>query len=120
MLRTLIVEDNKFFRQTLRESLQMSFPEIVIDEATNGAEALQRVNTSHPDLILMDLRLPGESGLGLTQKIKAAHPDINIFILTNYDTQECQIAASRCGAVRFIAKDSFHGLEKLIRSYFKL
>ncbi len=120
MLRILVVEDSKIFRKTLRESLQMSFPEIVMDEATNGTEALQKVKAFHPDLILMDLRLPGESGLGLTQKIKAVHPDINIFILTSYDTQECQIAASRCGADRFIAKDSFHGLEKLIRSYFKL
>ncbi len=120
MLRILVVEDSKIFRKTLRESLQMSFPEIVMDEATNGDEALQKVKAFHPDLILMDLRLPGESGLGLTQKIKAVHPDINIFILTSYDTQECQMAASRCGADRFIAKDSFRGLEKLIRSYFQL
>ncbi len=120
MLRTLIVEDNKLFRETLRESLQISFREIVIDEATNGPEALQKVKASHPDLILMDLRLPGESGLRLTQKIKAVHPDISIFILTSYDTQECQIAASRYGADRFIAKDSLDRLEKLIRSYFQL
>ncbi len=119
MLRTLIVEDNKLFRETLRESLEVSFPEMVIDEAVNGAEALQRVNASRPDLILMDLKLPGESGLGLTQRIKVLYPDINIFILTSYDTPECQLAASRCGADRFIAKDSFHRLEKLIKSYFK-
>jgi len=120
MLRTLIVEDNKLFRKTLRESLQVSFPEIAIDEAINGTEALQRVNASHPDLILMDLRLPGESGLGLTKKIKDIYPDIQIFILTNYDTPECQIAASRYGADRFITKDSFNRLEKVIRSYFQI
>ena len=120
MLRTLIVEDNRLFRQTLRESLQASFPEIVIDEAVNGDEALQRISASRPDLILMDLKLPGESGLGLTKKIKATYPDISIFILTNYDTPECQIAASRYGADRFITKDSFNRLEKLIRSYFQI
>ena len=119
-LRLLIVEDNDLFRKTLRESLQVSFPQIVIDEAANGVEAMKRVSSFAPDLILMDMRLPGESGLGLTGKIKAAYPDIIIFILTNYDTQECREAASRYGADRYIAKDSFHRLQELIKSYFRI
>jgi DNA-binding NarL/FixJ family response regulator len=121
-LRTLIVEDNSLFRQTLRESLEMSFPGIAIDEAANGAEALQRVNAFLPDLILMDIRLPGESGLGLTKKIKAIYPDVTVFILTHYDTPECREAASRYGADRFIVKDSLNRmrLEELIKSYFKI
>ncbi len=119
-LRLLIVEDNNLFRQTLRESLKASFPQIAIDEAANGVEAMERVNSFAPDLILMDMRLPGESGLGLTRKIKAAYPDIIIFILTNYDTQECREAASRYGADRYIAKESFHRLQELITSYFKI
>ncbi|MGZ3604464.1 MAG: response regulator transcription factor [Thermodesulfobacteriota bacterium] len=120
MLRLLIVEDNNIFRQTLRESLQVSFPEIAIDEATNGVEALKRVNVFAPDLILMDIRLPGESGLALTQKIKAIYPDIIIFILTNYDSQECREAASRYGADRYIPKESLKRVEELIKSYFKI
>ncbi len=119
-LRTLIVEDNSIFRQTLRESLQKSFPEIVIDEAVNGTEALQRINVLLPDLILMDIRLPGESGLGLTRKIKAIYPDVTIFVLTNYDTLECRKAASRYGADRFVTKDSLNRLEELIKSYFRI
>ena len=121
-LRTLIVEDNNHFRQTLRESLQVSFPQMDIDEAVNGAEALEKVNAFLPDLILMDLRLPGESGLGLTKRIKAIYPDVTIFILTNYDTLECREAASRCGADRFVTKDSLNRarLEELIKSYFKI
>jgi len=119
-LRLLIVEDNNFFRQTLRESLQASFPEIVIDEAINGVEALERVDAFAPDLILMDMRLPGESGLGLTKKIKATYPDIIIFILTNYDSRESREAASRYGADRYIAKDSVKRVEELIKSYFKI
>ena len=121
-LRILIVEDNGPFRQTLRESLQMSFPGIAIDEAKTGVEAWQRVEASYPDLILMDLRLPGESGLKLTHKIKAAYPDITIFILTHFDTPECREAAFKCGADRFICKDSITAkqLEKLVRSYYKI
>jgi CheY-like chemotaxis protein len=120
--RFLIVEDNGFFRQTLRESLQTSFPGVAIDEATNGVEALQKVEASVPDLILMDIRLPGESGLGLTKKIKENYPEIIIFILTNYDSWECQEAASRYGADRFISKESLNRmrLEELVRSYYKI
>ncbi len=119
-LRLLIVEDNNLFRKTLRESLKASYPEIAIDEAADGVEAMKRVNGFAPDLILMDMRLPGESGLGLTRKIKAAYPDIIIFILTNYDSQECREAASRYGADRYIPKNSFHRLQELITSYFKI
>ena len=119
-LRLLIVEDNNLFRRTLRESLQVSFLEIVIDEAAKGVEALKKVDAFAPDLILMDMRLPGESGLGLTKKIKATYPDIIIFILTNYDTRECREAASRYGADRYIAKDSAKQVEDLIKSYFKI
>ena len=121
-LRILIVEDNGFFRQTLKESLQMSFPGVGIEEATNGVEALQRVRASFPDLIFMDIRLPGKSGLELTQTIKAVYPDIIIFILTNYDLPECREAAFRYGADRFIAKDSLKPtqVEELVRSYYKI
>ncbi len=120
--RILIVEDNDLFRQTLRKSLQMSFPGVTIDEATNKAEALQRVQAFFPDLIFMDIRLPGENGLRLTQRIKAVYPDIIIFILTTYDSPECREAAFRYGADRFIAKESLNprGLEELVRSYYKI
>lgn len=119
-LRLLLVEDNNLFRRTLRETLQVSFPEIAIDEAPNGVEALKRVNVFSPDLILMDIRLPGESGLALTKKIKAIYPDIIIFVLTNYDSEECREAASRYGADHYIPKDSLKRVEELIKSYFKI
>jgi len=119
-LRLLLVEDNNLFRKTLRESLRVSFPEIAIDEAANGVEALKRVDVFAPDLILMAIRLPGESGLALTKKIKAIYPDIIIFILTNYDSQECREAASRYGADRYIPKDSLKRVDELIKSYFKI
>lgn len=121
-IRILIVEDNSLFRETLRESLQTSFPGAAVDEATNGVEALQRVRAFFPDLILMDIRLPGESGFRLTQKIKAAYPDIIIFIITDYDTPECREAAMRYGADHFMAKASLTptGLKDLVRSYYKV
>ena len=100
----------------------MSFPGVAVDEVTDGVEALHRVQAFFPDFILMDIRLPGESGLRLTQKIKAAYPEIIIFILTNYDIPECRKAAFGYGANRFISKESLNQmrLEELVRFYYKI
>ncbi len=92
-LRFLLVDDANRFRQVLREVLQVSFPTIAIDQAANRGEALQKVDAFLPDLIFMDIRLPGENGLELTKRIKTTHPKIVILILTYYDTPEYREAA---------------------------
>ena len=102
--RFLIVEDNDYYRKFLRDIFQKHFPEIEIDEAADGREALQKVDSFFPDLIFMDIRLPDESGLEVTKKIKATHHDIHIVILTYYDLPEYQEAAFRYGADDFLVK----------------
>jgi DNA-binding NarL/FixJ family response regulator len=117
----LIVDDNGFFRQTLKESLQMSFPTVAIEEVADGGEVLREVDAFLPDLIFMDIKLPGENGLELTKKIKAAHPNITIFILTSYDIPEYREAAFQYGADRFLAKSSLNRKElaEFVKSYQK-
>lgn len=107
MERILIVDDNAFFLQFLKETLHSRFPSIDILEAANGEEALQKIKTLPPDAIFMDLRLPGENGLELTKKIKAQYPDIIVVILSNYDLPEYREAAYQCRANHFLPKDSF-------------
>ncbi len=82
---------------------------------------MQKVDTLVPDVIFMDIRLHGESGLELTKKVKTTHPNIIILILTTYDIPEYRRAASQYGADRFLAKSSLNpmGLEELIKSYQK-
>ncbi len=106
MFRTLIVEDNLFFRDLLKEMLHSRFPSMVISEAANAEEALQELDTLLPDLIFMDIRLPGESGLELTKKIRTQYPDITIIILTSYDLPEYREAASKFQADYFLSKGS--------------
>lgn len=120
--RILIVDDNGPFRQTLKETLQMSFSTITIEEAADGDEALQKVNVFLPALIFMDIRLPGENGLELTKKIKATHPNIIIVILTSYDMPEYREAAFQYGADRFLSKTSCNQMEveELLKSYQKV
>ncbi|MGB7572309.1 MAG: response regulator transcription factor [Thermodesulfobacteriota bacterium] len=107
MRRILIVEDNAFFLQFLKETMHLRFPSIDILEAANGEEAMQKIKTLSPDAIFMDLRLPGENGLELTKKIKAQYPDIVVVILTNYDLPEYREAAYQSRADHFLSKDSF-------------
>jgi DNA-binding NarL/FixJ family response regulator len=104
MCLTLIVEDNATFRQSLRELLSVRFPFMSIEEAVDGKEALSKVNTSVPDLIFMDIKLPGTNGLELTKKIKANHEKIEVIVLTSYDLPEYREAAYRSGASYFFTK----------------
>jgi two-component system response regulator YesN len=106
MIRTLIVEDSVFYRQLLKEALHSRFPKMDISEATDGEEALQKIETLLPDLILMDIKLPGESGLELTKKIKTQYPNIIIIILTAYDIPEYREAAYQYKANYFLSKGS--------------
>ena len=93
MLRVLIVEDNLIFREAFKNRLNDRFPSMVVKEASNGDEALQEVGETRPDLILMDVRLPGTNGLQLTKKIKKDLSGIHIAILTDYDLPEYRQAA---------------------------
>ncbi len=100
--KVLIVEDSPLFRQVFKETLQFQFPLIEIDEAGGGEEALQKIETFSPDLIFMDIRLPGKNGLELTREIKARHPKIIVSILTSYDLPEYKEASDRCADYFFL------------------
>ena len=104
MFKALIVEDSTHFRQLLKEILIARFPSMDIKEAQDGNEAMETVKIFHPDLIFMDIQLPGETGLELTQIIKRDFPQTNIIILTNYDLPEYREAASKFGANHFLSK----------------
>jgi two-component system response regulator YesN len=106
MRRILIVEDNATFRHTLRSLLQPRFPLMIIEEAENGREALQKTNDFLPNLIFMDIKLPGKSGLELTKQIKGEFPETIIIILSNYDYPVYRIFAHERGANYFLGKGS--------------
>jgi len=113
MFRTMLVEDNVIFRESMRDSLQLRFPSIEITEAGNGEEALEKIDSLSPNLVFMDIRLPGQNGLELTEKIKKLHSDIMIIILTDYDLPEYREAAARCKADYFFSKGSMN-IEEVI------
>jgi len=104
MYRTLIVEDSNFYRQLLKETLKSRFPKMEILEAGDGEEALRKITGSSPHLVFVDIKLPGESGLELTKKIKAQYPNTTVIILTSYDLPEYREAANQFHANYFLSK----------------
>jgi DNA-binding NarL/FixJ family response regulator len=106
VFRTLIVEDNCLFRQTILNILAGQFPSMILEEAADGKTALERIEDALPDLIFMDIKLPGGNGLHLTEHIKKRYPDVVVVILTSYDWPEYREAAYKFGANHFIMKGS--------------
>jgi DNA-binding NarL/FixJ family response regulator len=104
MFRPLLVEDNVGVRLLIKAELQAVFPFIDAIEASDGREAFAHIDSSTPDLIFMDIGLPGENGLQLTRQIKNKHPDIIIVILTSHDSAYYRESAIRCRADHFLTK----------------
>jgi len=120
MFRILIVEDMQSFRKSLREILEGGFPNVAIEEAANGKEALERTDSFCPDLVFMDIRLPDESGLELTKKIKVQCPHVNVVMFTSHDIPEYREAATRYGAAGFLVKGTAtrEDVQSLVKSFF--
>ncbi|MBW2266561.1 MAG: response regulator transcription factor [Deltaproteobacteria bacterium] len=121
-MKTLVVEDSAAFRQAFTEALRRTFPHMFIQEAVDGVEAIERVEAFMPDLVFMDIRLPGETGFELTRRIKARHPEMLVVILTDYNLPEYRTAAFNSGADDFVVKGTLDpaALEALVRSFLLL
>jgi DNA-binding NarL/FixJ family response regulator len=104
MFRTLLVEDNIGVRLLIKSELQAEFPSIDILEASDGREAFAQIDSTTPDLIFMDIGLPGENGLQLTRKIKGRYPDVIVVILTSHDSEYYRESAIQCRADHFLTK----------------
>jgi DNA-binding NarL/FixJ family response regulator len=118
MFKTMLVEDSSSFRQLIKDDLQDQFPSMDIIEAADGEEAFQKIDGHPPNLIFMDIGLPGENGLELTRKIKADYPDVVIVILTSHDLPEYREAVIQCKADYFFSKGALtvDGIFTLVKS----
>jgi DNA-binding NarL/FixJ family response regulator len=111
MSSVLIVENNDFFRRSFKEILKMYIPSLSVDESVDGSDALTKINQSLPDVVFMDIRLPGKNGLELTREIKGHHPNQVISIFTSYDLPEYRKVAKENGANHFLLKGALSGAE---------
>ncbi len=118
MVRILLVEDNPVFLKSFRQGISNRFRSVVIEEAISSEEALEKTSVNPPDLIFMDLRLPGINGLEATKKIKTGYPKIRVAMVTDYDLPEYSQVATQFGADGFFVKESIRWdeVETLIKS----
>lgn len=105
-MRFLIVDDTARARQSMRALLEVWYPKEEVREAANGTEAVQLAEEFQPDLILMDARMPGMSGLEAIHQIKANLPEVRIIILSVHAGREQQEKARAAGAEVFVTKSA--------------
>ena len=105
-LRILIADDHPLFRHGIREFLNLA-PDIqVVGEATSGEEAITQAEALQPDVILMDVNMPGVNGIEATRRILHDYPHIRILVITMFEDDGTVFAAMRAGARGYILKDA--------------
>jgi len=108
VIRVVLVDDQALVRTGFRMILDETEDIEVVGEASDGASALETVRRTHPDVVLMDVRMPGMDGIDATGRIRAASPGPvpRIIILTTFDLDEYVFAGLRAGASGFLLKDT--------------
>ena len=101
----LLVEDSDTLRTSLVDWLEFRFPDCRIRTAQSGEAALEQVRTLCPEVVLMDIDLPGLDGIEATRRIKSQLPLTAVVMLTMHDTPYHRLAAARAGAAAFVPKD---------------
>lgn len=105
-IRVLIVDDHPVVRQGVR-SLLVNHSDIqVVAEAESAASLFATLNGNPPDVILLDVRMPGPSGIEITQRLKRERPSIKVIILTTYEDDEILFGALRAGADGYLLKST--------------
>jgi DNA-binding NarL/FixJ family response regulator len=105
-IRVLIVDDQSLFREGLRTLLSAQPDLKVIGEAANGEEALRQAASLRPDVVLMDLRMPGMDGVEATRALRASNPSAAVVVLTTYTDDDSILAALEAGAAGYLTKNA--------------
>jgi DNA-binding NarL/FixJ family response regulator len=113
-IRILIADDHLFYREGVRTLLK-GVPDIeIVGDATNGGEAVARAAQLQPDIVLMDIKMPGLNGIEATRHILQHQPQIGVVVVTMFDDDETVFAVMRAGARGYLLKDADR--EELLRA----
>ncbi len=104
MIRVLVVDDHTLVRQGIVGLLESQADIEVVAQAGSGAEALAAVAEAHPDVVLMDIAMPGIGGLNATRELRVRFPDVQVVILTIHDREDYLFQALRAGAAGYVLK----------------
>jgi NarL family two-component system response regulator YdfI len=106
MLKILVADDHLIIRQGLRLIIETESDFELVGEASDGAEALRLCADLHPDVVLMDLRMPGMDGLTAIEKLHILQPEIAVVILTTFNEDDLMLRGLRAGARGYLLKDT--------------
>lgn len=106
MLRILVADDHEVVRKGLMKVLAETLQPIKIDEAINGQEAVSKVWKSEYDLVVLDIKMPGKSGLDVLKEIKQHRPKLPVIILSMHPEEQFAVRAMRAGASGYLTKES--------------
>jgi two-component system, NarL family, invasion response regulator UvrY len=102
--RILIADDHAIFREGLKQVIARKAETAVVDEASNGAEALKKVAEIRYDLVLLDVSMPGRNGLDILMEFKRTRPDLPVLMLSMHPEEQYAIRALRAGASGYVTK----------------
>jgi DNA-binding NarL/FixJ family response regulator len=105
MIRVLVVDDQPLFREGVLMLLAADPELVVVGEAADGERAIAMTRELAPDVVLMDLRMPGDGGVATTARMLAEWPALRVLVLTTFDDDDSVFAALRAGAVGYLLKD---------------
>jgi DNA-binding NarL/FixJ family response regulator len=105
-IRVLLADDHRMFRQGLRELLERKTTFEVVGEAANGREVLERAAELRPDIVLLDIQMPGMDGVAVARQLAQAIPETKIIMLTMYRQDQHLFEAIRAGARAYLLKDA--------------
>jgi DNA-binding NarL/FixJ family response regulator len=103
----LIVDDQHPFRDVARTVIGLTDGFVVAGEAGSGEEAVEMAIARAPDLVLMDINLPGINGIEACRRIKAVHPATTVILLSTYSEADLPADARDCGAIEYVHKEDF-------------
>ena len=106
MLRILIADDHPVVRQGLRQTIAETSDMVVVDEAGNGWEVLSKVRASSYDVVLLDISMPGRSGLDILKELKDERPGLPVLILSIHPEEQYASRAFKAGASGYLTKES--------------
>jgi DNA-binding NarL/FixJ family response regulator len=106
-VQVLICDDQEAFRAAAREVVNATKGFEVVGEARTGEDSVLAAGRLHPDLVLMDVQLPGIDGLEASRRIKAAYPEVVVLLLSTYDPEDFAARIAGSGAIAFIPKAAF-------------
>lgn len=105
-VRVLIADDHPLFREGMRGRLDRVGDIKVVGEAASGEEAVRMAGELEPEVILMDIKMPGLNGIEATREIRKAGPEVGVLVLTMFEDDDSVFAAMRAGAKGYLLKDS--------------